>query len=274
MKGKILLATLTASMALTQGFTLERAPWYGNDNEFEVRSSYELQTYDKLDTSSGSSDQKSDDQHLNLSFGIATMGEYHGEVEMKLADTEVQSFGIESLAIAGRTLLFNDLVGDPVSVSAGGSFTLVPNSSTLRDPGAYHHSYSEVEVHVAAGKETTSGWSWDSRLWGFGSLGVGNSGSPWLQAYGTYERNFEDTHFASVFADGRYGFGSRKLESSASFGGYRSLAYETIDVGAKYAYTLDVYGRIGAEYSYRVLAQYAPEKVHRLAITYFFPFAL
>ncbi|MFT4553256.1 MAG: hypothetical protein ACI9S8_001894 [Chlamydiales bacterium] len=274
MKRKLLLATLTASMALTQGFALERAPWYGNDNEFEVRTSYEFQTYDKLDTSSGSSDQKSDDQYLNLSLGLATMGEYHGEVEMTLADTEVQSFGLESLTIGGRTLFLNDLVGDPVSVSSGGSLTLVPSSSAIRDPGNFHHSYAEAEVHVAAGKETSSGWSWDSRLWGFASLGAGNSGSPWLQGYGAYERNFDDTHYLRAFADGRYGFGGRKLESSSSFNGYRSLAYQTIDAGVKYSYSLGVWGRANAEYSYRVLSQYAPEKVNRLELGFFFPFAL
>lgn len=274
MKGKFLLATLAASMALTQGYALERAPWYGNDNEFEVRTNYDLQTYDKLDTSSGSSDQKSDDQHLNISFGVATMGEYHGEVELKLADTEVQSFGIESLTVAGRTLLFNDLVGDPVSVSSGGSLTLVPFSSALRDPGNFNHSYAQAEVHLAAGKEMSSGWSWGSRYWGFASLGAGNSGSPWLQGYGAYEKNFDDTHFVRAFVDGHYGFGGHKLESSAKFGGFKSLAYQTLDVGAKYAYTLDVWGRVSAEYSYRVLAQYAPEKVHRLSLGFFFPFAL
>lgn len=254
-------------------YALETDPWFGNENEFESNFSYFHQSYDCVDTKTGTVSRKSNDSFAKLALGLASERNYHGEFECVFADTKEREFGLESFSLLGRYLLFNDVIGDPFSLTLGVSTTFLP-SATLRDPSSLRHSHLEGELHLSIGKEQERAWSWNSRYWTMLAFGSGNKGSPWLRGFFAWEKNIHESQYLRLFAEGRCGFGSRSLERVTNFPGYRSLAYETFDFGVKYHYVFDYWGTFGLEYMRRTYAKFTPKGLNRITVSYELPFSL
>jgi hypothetical protein len=258
-------------------FSLEKAPWFGNDNEFESRAAYSFDWHNKFDVANGSETHRARNHHLDLSLAFATMSLYHAELELKAANTGVMNgdrdLDLEAFSLGARYLWLNDLVGDNLSLTTGASLSFVPFSVT-KNPNLMRHGEIELAAHAAVGKERSEGRTWTSRLWAALELAMGNQGSPWVKGDVCFEKNFADTQQMKGFVEFERGFGNQKLNSLASFKGYKTLRYETVTAGLRYAYQLGVWGDLSCQYAYGLHAKFAPQNAHSLTLGYRLPFSL
>lgn len=264
-------------LSFTAAQATEKAPWFGNDNEFEWRNSLEHRYYDDVDTVQGAERRNGKESLLSLALGLATMGSFHAEAELTAyhlkADGLDAASRFDALTFQGRYLLMNDIVGEPFSIVAGADVSFVPSKSQ-REIGIVRHGNVELEGHLSIGREKSSGRTWDSRYWSSLALGVANRGSPWAKVHLAWEKNFSDEQSLLVFSDYRQGLGGRKLNQISEFTSYRSLDYAFADVGMKYAYQFAVMGELSASYAHRVYSQYTAKSVDTLSLSYFLPFGL
>lgn len=205
------------------------------------------------------------------------MGKYHSEVELQGAYTggggRNRLFDLEGAVAAGRWLLMNDIIGDPVSLTTGVALAYSPNKAS-KNSSLLRHAPFEAELHFAVGREVTSRATWSSRWWGFGACTFSSKGNPRAEGFLTWEKNFQDKHRLGFFGDYLYGLGSRKLSSIEQFDGYRSLGYRTFKGGIAYTYVMDVWGEVTAKYSRSFYEKYMPEDRERLSLQLFLPFGL
>jgi hypothetical protein len=255
---------------------LERSPWYGNDSEFELRTRYINQKYNSLDVRNGKRASPSGDHGLMVSLGVATKGKYHLEVEGKAMDTGryggERHLTLDRLSASIRRMWYNDIIGDPVSFSTGLTVSAIP-SHTLRYPSMFHTSNIELGVHCSIGKERSSRNTWLYRSWASLEYICGNKGRGRAVGRLAVEGKIKENHRTELFSDIQCGLGGKALNDEA-FSGYRSLRYRTVDVGVKYTYVIDIWGRLSVIYSHRAYAQYAPNHVNTWSIEYMLPFSL
>jgi len=267
-KWKLLLSLLGASLAVE---ATEIAPWFGNDKEFDLNTSYVYQTYDKVDGKYGAEDMSSNDHMLNFSLGITPDSVFAGEAELLLVKSDFRSFGVDSFAFTGRKQLMNDVVGDPFSLVTGVTMTL-PTNKGSHDMSTIHHADVDTEFHVSIGKEVSSGKYWLHRSWTSMGYLLSNIGSPAFRSKTLFEKNINNHRF-KFFGEAFYGLGKKELDVTKDFRGYGSLNHQTIDVGAAYTYNLG-YGReISAGYERRLHAHSAPARVNRFCLNYLYTFS-
>lgn len=252
----------------------DNRPWFGNDNEFEWKTSQSYQAYKQMDAQSLAVPKRSHSHYTDMSLGVATMGKYYGALSVRLADTDFRDFGVESFSFTASKLLMNDLVGDPYSLSVGAQTTITPTSESLNDPSSLRHSYLEAKVLASIGREKSREWTWSYRYWASLSLGGGNKGSPWAELFLAFEKNFWDQHCMRLSLDSRKGFGSQDLVQPAVFTGYRELDYHLADLAASYSYKFAYWGSLTIQGKSRVEARYVPKRAHMMTLSYNLPFSL
>lgn len=268
-----LLFSLFAILFISPIHSFETSPWFGNDHEIETKVSYAYQKYKRIDAQEGIYYKPSEAHFIFLNTGVSILGNYNVEAALNFMKNEAKGLDLESLSCSSRYLFYNDLIGEPFSLVFGLQATCSP-SSTLSDPGVLHHAYADGELHISFGKELSNSWNWDQRYWGLFALGKGNKGKAWIRGIFAWEKNIEDVHLLKLFLESQHGLGNEKLRFGNVFPGYRCLGYSILDLGVKYSYIVDFFGRFDIELSRRIHARYAPEGVNKLAISLFYPFSL
>ncbi len=259
-------------MAPSMAMTLEQQPWFGSVYEFHFLGGYAFSRFDQV---AGGTPQltkpfNSNVVYLGLDFTPAPV--WAVDVDMQFADTTQMSFNFRTAAGQVRYLWLDDLVGDAISLSTGGNFRAT-SSHALHDISCPSRTNLDFELNLALGKEFEANPSWLFRLWGFGAVGQGISGSPWVRAIAAIETNILEQHKLGIFAEGNNGFGSRRHVDINDFDGYAKIRYKSIDLAFRYGYRLGVWGTIRAEYAHRFLAKAYPENVNTWAISYLLPFS-
>ncbi len=255
----------------------ELLPWFDPLFEFQPRLSYRHHHYHSLDTANGSVKRASEDHYLHLSMGFSPHPSYAFETELLLVNTRKQGFALDGLKMTGRYLFWDDVAGDPLSVSLGGTLGITSNSS-VKDLSLMHHGQLEAEAHLAIGKELSYDQFWSTRAFAVVAYGVSEEGSPWMKWHANIEKNFRDKCSFRLFAKSHNGLGNKKLDLSEPFRGYGSIQHQSIDLGALCHIEMKWDGmRLGVlsvEYSYRTHARNCPENVHAFAVTFLSPFGL
>lgn len=259
-------------LGLNLGAT-EYQPWFGNTLEFEFRTAYSFQTYSRVDTAAGSCSVSADDHFLNLSLGITPLSAWNGELELLLAHTSSQGFELAHGRATARYLWFDDVVGDPMSMSTGLSLT-VPSEGSQEDLSTPYHGDVEAELHVTVGKEFCEGRYWEERIWALAAVGIANVGSPWVRLDLHFGKNYQDVNRWKLFLHSLWGLGDRCLVLSDKFQSYGSIDHRSVDVGVGYSRLIEYCGRINIEYAYRLYARSYPEHVHVVTLEFLFPFSL
>jgi hypothetical protein len=263
----------------TIGFTTEYEPWLGNFGELEWRSDMRFQTYHHLLEGDKARPYASDDLFLETGLGT-TIFNFGLEVEAIGANTRRQS-GIDQIKATIRYNWFNDVAGDPLSLMTGFSFDQC-SVDALHDPSSFHHGRAEAECFVSMGKEFAYDFyddllydaAWSSRVWAMGAIGASpDKGSPWCRATLAYEKRFLQKHQLKLFVNGLYGYGGRNLDLD-DFHGYGPLRHESVNVGFRYSYLIDLFGTASLEYSNRVYARNFPANVSQIMLQVLYPFGL
>ena len=260
-------------LSLYQGYATEYQPWLGNFYEFELRTSGQYQGYTWLSSDSHLKKYYSNDVFLNVSLSNARPDPAIGtEVEITQARTRRQRGDIDQLKVTGRYVWQDDVAGDPLSLMTGLSYTQAFYYS-LRDVSSFHHGFSNIELFISLGKENPDESVWASRWWGMLAIGVAERGSPWFRLHLNYEKRWREKHEVKTFLSSLWGLGHKRLHPH-HFHGYGSIQHQSIDLGLRYTYLLELYGSASLEYSYRIYARNFPAFTHQVLAQLLYTFGL
>lgn len=251
---------------------LEMQPWFCDVYEFHFVGSY---AYSRFNTVQGAIPQLREPFNANvLYFGLefCPTPEWSIDTDLQFADTSAMPFNFRTFALQGRYLWFDDIIGDPVSFSTGVS-SRVTSTRALHDVSCPSHANLDFELNFSLGKEFDTNESWRWRLWGFGAVGHGNRGSPWVRGLVMGETNIHDMHRFALYAIGSNGYGRHSHLDPYHFFGYAKIRQKSIDLGIRYGIRTGVWGSLRFEYMRRVLAKACPQNVNTVIVSYLLPFS-
>lgn len=266
----LLTLFLSISSALT---ALELKPWFSPMFEPQARAEPRFQFFRFVDTERGFKKYSSTDYFLDLELYSTLWQNWSVELEGMLAATRHRSFGFDSLSLTGRYLWWDDVVGDPLSVTTGLTLYKVFKPSR-HDLAIFHHGGVECELHVAAGKEFSCQHYWLSRAWVVGGVGFGDSGSPWLRLDAHWEHNCWDAHHLRFSLCSLWGMGTRSLKQVRHFHGYGPIQHQTVDAGLQYSWIFAHEISLSAAYFFRLYACNAPVYASTLLFKLDYPISL
>jgi len=252
--------------------SLEVQPWFSDVLEFHFLGSY---SYSRFSSVQGGRPKLKSPFNANLIYGgleFCPAPVWCVDADVQVADTTGMPFNFRSSALQVRYLWLDDIVGDPFSLSTGGSFRITSHAA-LHDISCPSHSIADFELNFALGREFDYSESWQWRIWCFGALGQANLGSPWVRAIASIETNIDETHKWDLYAVGSNGYGRHSHVNTKHFNGYAKIRQKSIDLGIRYGYRLGVWGSLRAEYQRRILAKACPQNVNTFTISYSLPFS-
>lgn len=251
---------------------LEVQPWFGDVFEFHFLSGYSFSWFNKVQ---GGRPQLQSPFHANvLDFGLefCPSAEWSIDGDLQFAST-TEPFRFRSTAMQLRYLWFDDVVGDPVTFATGVSGRAT-SSKALHDVSCPSHAHADFELNFSLGKEFDASESWRWRVWGFGAVGHGNRGSPWVRAIAAAETNINDQHRWALYAIGSNGYGRHSHVDLDHFRGYAKIRQKSIDAGIRYGCKLGVWGTLRFDYQRRILAKACPQQTNTFIVSYLLPFSL
>ncbi len=251
---------------------LEVQPWFGDVYEFHFLSKYSYFYFRKVDAAIVQPDSGSNNHLLYFDLSFSPSLNWSIDSDLEFISTPRQSFGFRSVAFQARYLLKDDIIGDPFSFALGGNFRVV-SSDSLKDVSTLYHSNLDLEFNMSLGKEFSRYEYWRFRIWGYGSVGVANSGSPWIRARAAIEGNTNETRKWALYLDAMKGFGRKEVVNVFDFHGYGKIRERNLDIGFRYGYRLSVWGTLSFEYKRRIIAKRCPKNVNTFAISYLLPFS-
>lgn len=252
-------------------FSLATKPWLSDLFEADLVSGYTYRHY--ANVQGAIKPIVSNDQILSLGLGATLSTYFDAELELEVANTTHQSWGMRSGAIQMRYLWLDDVIGDPISFLTGFSLRDV-SKRNLRDVSCPYAARINSELFSAVGKEFSDGVNWTTRIYAWLAVGIANQGSCWMRQEICYEKNWRNHHHIKLFLQGDFGFGDLRQVVVDHFNGWAKYHHQSIDLGIYYRYQLDYYGTFSISYAYRVFARTFPERVHCLTLLYCFPFCL
>lgn len=261
----LLLAPLAA-------MTLEVQPWFGDVYEFHLLSSFTYTRFSSFQNAVPPLNRLFQAHVIYFGLDFSPSPVWSVDTDIQFADTTSQTFNYRTVALQGRYLWADDIVGDPVSFSTGASIRTT-SSTSLHDISCPSHGNVDFELNFSLGRELEASDSWLFRLWCFGAVGHANRGSPWVRGIASAEANCNDLHKFALYAEGINGYGRHVHVDIDRFYGYAKVREKAIDLGARYGYRIGVWGTLRFEYIRRVLAKSAPQRVNNFVISYMLPFS-
>ena len=252
--------------------TVEIQPWFGEVYEFHLLSSYSYSRFSKVQ---GGVPQIRSPFNVNLlyfSLDFPPSPEWSIDADLQFADTTQQDFNFRTAALQVRYLWLDDIIGDKVSLCTGMNTRFTP-SYALHDVSCPSRTNVDFEANFSIGKELEVRESWLFRVWGFGAVGHGIWGSPWVRGVVAFETNLDDLHKWALYAEGNNGYGSHRRVNTDHFHGYGKIRTKSIDLGLRYGYRIGVWGTLRFEYVRRFLAKAAPAHVNTVIVSYLLPFS-
>lgn len=252
---------------------LEVQPWFGDCLEFHFLGRNSYSYFNKVQNGIPQLKNTFQSDVIYLGLDFSPTPEWSIDADLQFADTTKESFNFRSIALQGRYLWLDDIVGDQISLTTGGSVRFT-NPASLRDVSCPSHANFDFEANCSLGKEFDVSDSWAWRLWCFGAVGHANRGSPWVKAIFACETNYDDQHKFALYAEGSNGYGGHRHVLIDHFNGYAKIRQKSIDMGVRYGYRMGVWGTLRIEYIRRVLAKSCPANVNDFVVSYLLPFSL
>jgi len=254
------------------GFALEVQPWFGEVYEFHFFSSYAYRYFDRVQNGIPQLTSMFHSNVLSLGLDFSPSPEWSIDADLQFADTTEESPNFRSTALQARCLWKDDIVGDPITLATGMNVRFT-NTASLRDVSCPYHSHLDFEVNVSLGRELEASDTLRFRAWGFGAIGQGIRGSPWVRAIVAFEGNYDDLHKFAIYAEGMNGYGRHTHVYIDHFDGYGKIRQKSVDLGVRYGIRIGVWGTLRAEYTRRVLAKSCPQVANTFIFSYLLPFS-
>lgn len=253
-------------------YGLEKSAWFGVDHELETALSSKYERFQRLDAVERSTKSIRTERSLSLNFILPIMGKYQLELEGSFAKRS-RDFDFQDFALSARKVLYNDLLGDPLSLITGINMRFIPGRS-LSEPILFYHSRFEGQINASVGKEWAKGRYWDWRANAFFALTQANRGCPRFNALLSMEKNFFDQHFLKLAFDTVYGLGKASLQREELFVGYRNLSYSALDTALSYRFDYDLRLKVDLEYRKRIYAHYCAKGYDAFLARLTMPFSI
>lgn len=252
--------------------SFQEAPWFDDLYQFHLGTNFAYSHYTKVEGAVKPLKSPSNDYLVGFDTGVSPFPSVDIQFEVQFAETPRQSLGWRSCAMQGRYLWMDDALGDPVSLTSGISVRGV-SSHSVRDVSSPFHSYFNLELNSAVGKEWVFQNSEAMHTFGLLGLGTGNRGLPWLRTYGEFAYHWQG-HALTVFTEGYFGFGQKETVNIDNFYGWGRYRHVSIDMGLKYTYTFPIWGSLSVAYDRRLYAKTFPGNWNAVLLTYTLPFSL
>ncbi len=253
-------------------FSLDKEPWFTDLWEFNFRSAYTYSYYPSVEGAIQKNQKTSRDNFLTFDLGVCPADTLSVDVDLEFADTPIQKMGYRSSAFQVRYQFLDDIVGDFATITTGASFRGVSRHG-LKDPSCPYHSDVNGALNLAIGKEWASNNFWQFRAFGYGSGGLANNGSGWIDYLVSIQANINNCHRFSIFNVGYFGFGSKETLNIDHFHGYGAIHHQSLDVGVKYSYVFPIWGHLSVMYTRRVYAKLFPQDANFFTLSYTLPFS-
>ena len=252
-------------------FTLQ--PWYSSFAEFESRIDWAFRSYPPFDQRQNAHFKRLHDWSVHLNGGMQFWPNWEMQIQSDFLKTQAFSWRVERFGVQMRTLLLNDVSGDPISFSLGLQGYYVPTKA-LRQLALPYHAQGNIELGLSMGKEVSRLDEWIIRFFYFLGFGIGNRGFPWARPLVSVEMKvFEKGRFG-LFSEGYFGFGRSHWLSAKDFNGYGEIAHRSIDCGLQYTHRFKIWGNLSFQYTERLHAVFFLSRVRVFQIEYRLPFSL
>lgn len=250
----------------------DMSPWLGNLYEFEGAVQQEHRHSSHLATDDGIVSKKLHNNMTTFSIGFTPNQDVGVAAELICAQS--QKFGYNFDALRGRVRynVLDDLVDDPISLTAGLSGSIAP-MRRVKDLSTQNHGHVEGQLDLAAGFEfgyaDKSYW----RTWTNGYTGIANKGAPWLGGSLHLEKHINETHTLGAFVLAEKGFSKEKLHRASDFTSWAQIGYSFNEIGFDYSYTFYSVGTCQAKVSRRLHASNCPSGVWSFILVICIPFS-
>lgn len=264
------------AVLLFSGFRIEAfetKPWFYSLFDFQAKAEYAFQYFPSVDNGINPAHYSSSNNFVRLGILLPFLPTWEAEAELELNSTRKYSFSFESFGLAARKQILSDIVGDPVSLAVGGSLILT-SGQRLFDVVTPYHNLANFELGVSVGKEFSDQTDWYARVYGYGALGQANRGSPWIKLLLKGQTKFYENYLFSAFLDGYFGLGNRKVVNIALFDSYARISHRSVDLGVAMSYLFDIWGKLTAQYAFRVYAASYPRYAGTVTLSYQLPWSI
>ena len=207
----------------------------------------------------------------NLSSQFLPM--FEGQVESDFFKSRKKNWLLERFGVMIRKSIYDDVVGDPLSMAVGVKSYFIPTKS-LKDVTVPYLSQGNMELNISLGKEIDTIYNWDYRFWSYCGLGFCNKKTFYINPEIHIEAMLGKFQKLHLSFDSSIGFGDSKQVNINHFNGYAKIAYRSIDIDLEYAYLLRIWGMLSAKVSRRVLGINFPENETKLQLSYILPFSV
>ncbi len=257
---------------LSDVFTLEVQPWFGDVYEFHLLSGYSYGRFRKVQGGIPQLSRPFQSNVIYQGLDLSSSPEWSLDMDVQFASTTQMPFNFRTTAIQARYLWLDDIIGDRVSFSTGASIRFTPTYA-LHDISCPSRANADFELNFSFGKELEATETWLWRLWAYGAVGQANKGSPWVSAIAAIETNISDIHKFALYASGTNGYGRHTHVYIDRFNGYSKIRNKSIDLSFRYGHRVGVWGTMRLEYTRRVLAKASPARVNTFMFSYLLPFS-
>ncbi|MCI5052879.1 MAG: hypothetical protein MRY21_07085 [Simkaniaceae bacterium] len=254
-------------------FALVELPWLTEPYLFHFRPAVEVGYYPSIESRGAQIDSSNTLERAEFNLGVAFMSNIDVQAELELYHSQRLNFNFQSFATSVRMQFLDDIAGDPVSLTAGVDYRVVP-FWRLKDPGVPYHFVSNFQLNSAVGKEISRGDYWIFRTYGVAAIGMANKGYPWFRLDLNAGANFANRHRLDLDLKTYIGFGYVQAIDVNTFDGYYDIAHRSIDAQIAYRYHFQIYGTLSLEGLYRIYAHSYPSDYRAVIIRYDYPFSL
>ncbi|MCH9612521.1 MAG: hypothetical protein S4CHLAM102_10120 [Chlamydiia bacterium] len=262
-----LLACLLCPLVLQ---ALQKEPWLRDAYQPYIIPGYSYQYYPSVNNGINPSSYSSKNNFLSLGASMAFGDTWDLEAVLAIDQSRKLDWGFELGALQARYVVFDQLRGDFCSMTVGGNLTIVTHKR-LTDVTTPYHGLANLEAGFSIGREFATRYRWDERIYCYFAVGQAEKGLPWVRGFIENDVHLWNFGIWRLFADGYFGFGRRNTVDIDAFSGYANIRHQSIDIGTGLTYITQLWGRINANYSYRIYAHSYPQSASTLVLEYVFP---
>ncbi len=158
--------------------------------------------------------------------------------EANVAETHRHHFLFNSFSTTLSYQLTDDIQGDCYSSMLSFGLTAV-DGRALKEPALFHFGEWEWRGTYSIGKEYSACGDWISRLSGWGTFGIANRGSPWIEGGITYQHQWPMCQTVSLDLNFLKSFGSKNIHRTHFHFGWAPFLFALLSLEGSYSRSYD-----------------------------------
>jgi len=266
------LAALVLSLFPSKGHSDLLKPWLGNLFEFQLTGSYTFQHFSRVRTYPDTVKLSTNANYFDIDLGLVLLPTLNVGVNLGTQKVMGKNLYFDTAKIFGQYLVFDDIVGDPISMTINLSLAST-DTKALANLGKFHHGRFESVLSASVGREWAIGRIFTHRIWANVGFGGSTRSSLFSKESLSWQINFIDRIRIGAFGIFNGGFGKKRLTTLSDFTGYRHTRYRAIDAGLSLKYRWDIWGDMKFQFTRRFWGRSCPENGYSFQVMYHLPFS-